>query len=74
MAKKIEQLNERDTKVLKNKVRRTKTLIREATAEIRKLVSESKKGTLGAKRLDSGLMRVSQRIEEIPPHWPYNHR
>lgn len=73
MAKKTDRSKERE-KILKSKVRQTKRLIREATREIQKLMTESKRRTLSHRMLDSGLERIRDRIRDIVPHWPYRAR
>jgi hypothetical protein len=63
--------NVKDEKILKNKVQRAKKEIREATQEISKLMSYSKKGTLHTRMLESGLKKLSNHFGSIPGHFPH---
>jgi hypothetical protein len=63
----------KDEKILTDKVKRAKKEIREATQEISKLMSYSKKGTLNTRTLESGLKKLSNHFGSIPGHFPHKY-
>ena len=63
----------KDENALKNKVKRTRKAVRGAAAEIRKLMTQSKKGTLHKKRLEAGLKKLTQHFLDVHDHWPHHH-
>ena len=62
-----------DEKELTDKVRRAKKEIREATQEISKLMSYSKKGTLNTRTLQSGFKKLTNHFGSIPGHFPHKY-